>query len=135
MTMQSFKDECDIHQILERFEATGIVTHVKKFDGQYGFANSETFYDHMQTVATAQTMFEELPQPAQEFFEGDPGRFLDYMENASGDEARQKLEDIGLLSHSARRAELKRDQEEARPEKGAAPPAPPPESPSSDENA
>lgn len=101
LTQQQFKDDCDIHVILDRFQRTGHIDHVTKFGAKYGFADSETFYEHMQTVATANTMFEELPQRAREHFGNDPGRFLDFVDNAAPETVRTVLRDFEMLKDGA----------------------------------
>lgn len=44
-THQSFKDECDINNIVRTYTNTGIVTHVARLKPQYGDNPESTFFD------------------------------------------------------------------------------------------
>ena len=81
MTQQHFKDECDINQILARYQKTGVIDHVNRYAEQYGDMDGATFHEHMEQIARAQNMFEALPATARDHFRNDPAQFLDYVSN------------------------------------------------------
>ena len=86
MTKQSFKDECDIHTIIDRFKETGQVPQAA-VEGQYGdFSGVQDYHEAMLMVTKAQTMFEALPADVRDEFKNDPGRFVEFVENASNED-------------------------------------------------
>jgi len=81
-TKQEFKAECDINSILKKFRTTGALTHVQQHGPQYGIASGEEYADAMRVVATANTMYEELPSHIRKEFSG-PEQFLDFVQDES----------------------------------------------------
>jgi len=43
LTRQSFKDECDVNQIVKRYTETGMVNHIPRTNPQYGDAPEGDF--------------------------------------------------------------------------------------------
>lgn len=95
-TKQSFTKECDINNILKKYQKTGALDHVNKHEAHYGFASSTDFTEAMETVARGQTMFNELPSTIRTKFENDPGKFLDFVQNP---ENKKEMQELGL-AHS-----------------------------------
>ena len=102
MTQQHFKDECDINQILARYQKTGVIDHVNTYAEQYGEMDGATFTEHMQAVARAQNMFEALPSTAREHFRNDPAQFLDYISeiDLTCDDDLKRLVSLQLLEET-----------------------------------
>ena len=98
LVQQQFKDQCDINNIMAKFQKTGVVDHVKQYGSKYGEVNGQTFLEAMYLVTNAQTMFNDLPSKARTFFENDPAKFLDYVEGMpdDGQERENKLIELGL---------------------------------------
>lgn len=97
MTVQSFKDSCDINNIMKKYQRTGVIDHINVYEPQYGEVDGTTFTEAMQTVANATTMFMDLPGRVREAFDHDPAKFLDYVDQAEpGIQHRQMLYDLGL---------------------------------------
>lgn len=80
MTQQQFADECDINNIMKRYQATGVITHVNGRQPEYGdFANPIEFQNGLNTVIEAQAMFDELPATLRDRFGNDPMQLLQFM--------------------------------------------------------
>lgn len=92
-TKQSFKEECNINNIMARYQRTGIVDHVAKHGGSYQDCSAITFTESMQTVARATSMFQELPSAARKRFHNSPLEFLEYLD---GDPSHAEMHDLGL---------------------------------------
>lgn len=45
LTKGSFRDECDINQIVDQYARTGLVAHVRSGSPQYGEAPDQTLYE------------------------------------------------------------------------------------------
>lgn len=90
-TKQSFKKECDINNIMAKFQKTGAITHVRDHGANYGFATSTDFHQAMNTVAKANEMFDALPSTIRSRFNGDPGAFLDFVQDPENEDEMRKL--------------------------------------------
>jgi len=93
-TQQHFKDECDVNLIMKRFTETGLVTHLAKGQGEFGFASALTFSDAMFIVSKAEQEFSALPSQVRAHFDNDPALFLDA---AQDDTRRSEFVELGLL--------------------------------------
>lgn len=80
-TKQSFRDECDINQIVGRFMRTGILDHVRQDVGAYRDVTGADYHHAMNLVAGANSMFFGLPSEIRSRFENNPQEFLEFMEN------------------------------------------------------
>ncbi len=99
LTKQSFKEECDINNIMLRYQRTGLVDHISKYQPQYHELDGSTYKDLMDKLANANSMFEELPSKARKHFDNDPAQFLDYVNNLQDGADIQQLIDLGLANH------------------------------------
>jgi len=97
MTHQSHKDECDINNIMRKFEKFGVLEHRNNYQGQYGdfTAVPQDYQEAINSVIAAQEMFLELPSKIRRRFGNDPGAFLDF---ASDPENQQSMVDMGLAT-------------------------------------
>jgi phage internal scaffolding protein len=96
-TDQSQKDECDINNIVERFQQTGIIEHLNTQTPQFGDATQVPgdFTESMHMIMAAQEMFDELPSDVRKFFDNDPQSFLTYAQDPSNAET---LVELGLAT-------------------------------------
>lgn len=81
-TKQHFKDECDINNILARYEKTGQLPSLIKENPKYGdFSSPLQYQDSLNLVLHAQTQFEALGSRVRERFSNDPQKFLAFMQD------------------------------------------------------
>lgn len=100
MTQQEFRDECDVNNIMERYEAAGVDARDLIADvvnnGRFGDCTMfDEYHASMNFVAEAAEAFDRLPAKIRARFHNDAGemlRFLDDKEN--NDEAIR----LGLIS-------------------------------------
>lgn len=93
-TKQSFKDECDINNILKKFQKTGLLTHVAQYQGQYQDLPSDLdFQASINQVLAAQAAFSSLPSSIRARFENDPARFLEFVGNPANE---KEMVEMGL---------------------------------------
>ncbi|AXL14645.1 internal scaffolding protein [Microviridae sp.] len=121
LTHQSMKDECDINNIMKKWEKTGILEHKNNFQGQYGDFTQvpSDYHESMNQVLAANEMFETLPAKIRKQFGNDPGQFLDF---ATDPENNQKMIDMGLKGQVIE--VIERDEKpENKPKKSAQKPA------------
>lgn len=100
-TKQSFKKECDINQIMAKYQKTGAITHFNKHQQNYGMADGQTFQEAMNLVCEAQEMFNDLPSSIRSRFGNDPAAFLDFVQDESNVDEMVKL---GLAQGSVEHA-------------------------------
>lgn len=81
LTHQSMTDECDINQIMQRWQKTGIIEHRNTYEGQYAdFTNTPAdYHESMNAVLKADEMFGTLPSSVRRRFHNDPGNFLEFV--------------------------------------------------------
>ena len=94
MTKQSMAAECDINNILQRYEKTGVLSHIRSGGTYETLPDALDFHEAMNLVLNAQQMFEELPSKLRARFGNDPAQLLQFCEDpANKDEAIQ----LGLV--------------------------------------
>ncbi len=138
MTQQSFKEACDINNILNKYNKTGVIEHVNKFEAQYGDIDGATFTEMQFQVAEAKSMFQELPAKARDHFENDPAKFLDFADKIDMDEPAQVelLKELKMLDpNSTHYHDFSEPRGKALPQNEDQPPTPPQNPPGLDTGA
>lgn len=97
-TKQSFKSECDINQIMARFLKTGVLDFVQKNEPRYADVSGLDYQQAMLRIASAKTMFNELPAQIRSFFDNEPALFLDFVQNPKN---HAECVEMGLLRPKA----------------------------------
>jgi len=95
LTKQSFSKECNINNIMAKYQKTGAIDHVNKNEASYGYATSNDFTASMEIVAKGQTMFNELPSSIRTKFENDPAKFLDFVQDKDN---LKEMQELGLAT-------------------------------------
>lgn len=88
---QSFKEDCDINVIMNRFAKTGTVDHVKKHQPRYGIATGQSLHEAMNLIAQAESMFMDLDPDIRNKFNGSPSELLDFVQNPDNELAAAEL--------------------------------------------
>lgn len=78
-TKQSFKDECDINKILARAQKTGTLSHLSKYQAQYGDFADYDFFEHQRMLTRGREIMDELPSEIRSEFHNDPRAFFAYV--------------------------------------------------------
>lgn len=95
MTKQAFKDEVDINWIMRKYEKTGLIEHVNRFQGKYAdLGSAEDFHSCMNRIAAADEAFMTLPASIRERFSNSPEEFLRFVNDENNIDEMRKL---GLL--------------------------------------
>jgi len=94
LAQQSFKDECDINTILERFAVTGELPNNVRMP-QYGdFTGISDYQSALNAVIAADDSFMQLPASIRARFDNDPALFVEFC----GDESnRDEAIKLGLV--------------------------------------
>lgn len=95
MTKQEFSDECDINNIMARFEKTGEIIHTASLSPRYGdFSIVPDYQTALNLVADAQLTFDSLPAKIRDRFLNDPSKFLEFVSDASNE---AEMRSLGIL--------------------------------------
>jgi phage internal scaffolding protein len=88
---QQFKDDADINTIMRKFQKTGVIDHVSRYQPEYGFASPMTLHESMNIVKNAETMFADLPSSVRNRFENSPLAFLEFVQDGKNYEEAKSL--------------------------------------------
>lgn len=95
MTKQAFAAECDINNIMKRFEKDGILNHFNTFRGDYGdFTNCPDYHEAQNKIILADSMFLTLPAKVRDRFQNNPGAFLEFVSDPKN---KDEMKSLGLL--------------------------------------
>lgn len=93
-TEQCHKNECDINNVIKKYDKHKIFTHVNNTIGHYGdYTEVDEFAVALNKVAKAQELFDALPSEIRKEFNNDPG---DYIEFVTNPENMDKMVEMGL---------------------------------------
>ncbi len=91
-TKQSFKDETDIEKIMARFDVTGTISHLSKWQGVYADFSDFDFHEQSTKLTRGREIFDELPAEVRQEFGQSPAAFFNYVNDpANADDLRKKL--------------------------------------------
>jgi len=80
ITEQGHKDECDVNNIIKKYDATGLITHVATFEASYGDVGSIDFKEALDMQISISEKFSELPSDIRKRFENSPYKYLAFLE-------------------------------------------------------
>lgn len=118
MTKQSFRDQCDINQILKQYKTPAMLAQLlaQGRQGTYADLPDELDYqESMNTIIQAEAAFASLPSKLRNRFDNDPGQFLAFMSDPAN---KEQWYELGLAVRPA-------DPPPAEPSGREAPPSPP----------
>lgn len=102
-TKQAFKDQCDINNILKRYEKTGVLPVADNGTGKYGdFSEVVDYQGALNQVIAAQSAFGGLSAKIRARFSNDPAEFLKFAEDPKNEDA---LVEMGLATRRAKPTE------------------------------
>jgi len=82
LTQQHCIAECDINNILKRYQNTGSLPYLIKQNPQYGdFSSISDYQTSLNTVLHAQAQFNALSSEVRDRFHNDPEKFLSFCNN------------------------------------------------------
>lgn len=78
-TKQAFKDETDINRIMQRAQATGTLSHLAKYQPQYGDFGNFDFFEAQLNLTRGREIFDALPAEIRREFNQSPGDFFKFV--------------------------------------------------------
>lgn len=91
-TQQQFKDECDVNNIVKKYETTGEWLHLTKRQGVYADVSEiKDYHQSLDKVQRANDAFMSLPAEMRLRFKNDPGQLLEFLADPKNKEEGIKL--------------------------------------------
>jgi phage internal scaffolding protein len=110
LTQQEFKNECDVNLIVDKYQRTGLLTHVAATTGTFMAAPQMDFQEALNYVRDAEEAFMNLPSEIRKEFNNDPAVMIDFCQDPVN---LPKLEEMGLLDpEKLRQKKLKAETKE-----------------------
>jgi len=78
-TKQCHKDECDIVKIMARFDKTGTISHMAKYEAVYADFSDFDFHEHTNKLTRGREIFDDLPAEVRREFNNSPAAFFAYV--------------------------------------------------------
>lgn len=117
-TQQNFKEQCDVNEIMKRFERTGVLDHLNEYQGNYGdfIEVPQSFHEAVNQVLSAQDMFMTIPARIRAEFNNDPGVFIEFVSDPNNID---RMIEMGLANRRTPVAEEPREAPQPEAEAGA----------------
>lgn len=93
-TEQAHKEQCDVNNIIRKYDKNGLITHVQKFEARFGDMTGPDFKESYDKIMTAIQMFGELPSAIRNRFDNQPAELLRFMDNP---ENRKEAIELGII--------------------------------------
>lgn len=93
-TKQSFKDECDINNLMAKYLRTGRMEHVNEALPRFECVSGHDFQSAQNLIANAASMFEDIPSTIRNRFDNNPGKLLDWVHDPKN---AQEAHSLGFL--------------------------------------
>ena len=98
LTKQSFKEECDINNIVCKFAKTGLLEHVALSKPKFGdFLGVSDFQTALNQVIEVEESFDALPAKVRARFNNQPVEFLEF---CADEKNHDEMLELGLIEPS-----------------------------------
>lgn len=82
LAQDQFREQCDVNNIIDKFNRTGEISHIMKTQGVYmDTTNLPNYQQSLQIVIDAEDAFMALPAEMRKKFDNDPGKMIAYLED------------------------------------------------------
>lgn len=95
-TKQEFQSECDINEIMRRYELTGTISHISSQQPIYDDVSGITDYQSaLEQVRKAEAAFNALPSELRKELDYDPANLIPYLQDEKN---RERCVELGLFN-------------------------------------
>ncbi len=91
MTKQAFKDDTDINVMLAKMQKGGSLSHLQKYEGQYGDFSEFDFLDAQLQLTRGREIFDALPIEMKKEFGQSPAEFFAFVNNPANKDRLKEL--------------------------------------------
>lgn len=92
-TKQEFEPECNINNIVARYQRTGALDHFARYGAQYGEVPAVDLRQALEIGQKSAEMFMALPSKVRERCNGSPVEFLEFVQNPANHD---EMVELGL---------------------------------------
>ena len=96
-TKQEFAAECDVNNIVAKYQRTGSLDHFARYAPQYGEVPAVDLAEAFELVKNAKQMFDDLPSSVRDYVDQDPVRFLEFVQDENNVD---KMAEFGLVERA-----------------------------------
>jgi len=95
LARQAMKAECDINNVMRKYEKTGVLEHRNTFEGSYGDYTDapQDYHEAINQVMAADAMFASLPATIRRRFGNDPAEYVNFLMDPAN---REEMRRMGL---------------------------------------
>lgn len=105
---QSMRDECDVNNIVAKYESTGVLTHLNATQASWADVSEVGGYrEALEKVDAVKEAFYQLPSELRAQFENDPAQYLDFM----GTVTDEQLKELGSKEYGNKSGSVTPDKE------------------------
>lgn len=94
-TEQAHKEQCDVNKIIRKYDRNGLISHVSRFEAQFGDVSGLEFKAMQDKVLHAKEEFNKLPSKIRNRFQNSPQKLLQFMDDANN---RDEAIELGLIN-------------------------------------
>lgn len=88
---QAFKDECDINNIVRRWQSTGVFESHNSKKPVYGdFSGIPSYHESLNAILKVEDSFHELSAEERARFDNDPANFFDYVVSRTSEKSAEE---------------------------------------------
>ncbi len=95
ITEQAHREQCDVNQIIRKYDKNGLIQHVSNFEASYGDVSGIEFKKAQDQVINAKKMFNKLPSEIRKRFSNNPQELLSFMDNPNN---RDEAIELGIIN-------------------------------------
>ena len=96
-TEQNMTKECDVNEIIKKYDKQGLITHLNRIEAQFGDMTGMDYKESLDLVIKVKAEFDQLPSEIRKEFSNDPAKYLEFMENP---ENRDRAIELGLIDQA-----------------------------------
>lgn len=106
VTEQGHKKECDVNEIIKKYDREGVITHVNRFEAMYADVSAISFENGLRIQQEISEKFMELPSEIRKRFENSPLEYLKFLGDPRNNEEAIAL---GLRKNDVKPVEMPSD--------------------------
>ena len=91
ITEQAHKDSCDVNKIINKYDKTGLLTHVNEMEIKYGNVSGIEYKEMMDKIVDIKQQFDQMPSSIRKRFANSPEIYLNFMDDESNRDEAIKL--------------------------------------------
>lgn len=97
ITEQGHQKECDVNNIIKKYDTTGIISHVNNIQAIYADVSEIEFRSSLAKMEEIKGKFMQLPSELRKRFDHEPEKLLGFLDNPNN---RNEAVELGLIPNN-----------------------------------